>query len=660
MYNVRNYLLKNHVAPKWVVFIFDTIIGGAAILIANYLRFNLDYNAFKGQHIVDDLVLVLLTNALFFFIFRTYQGIIRFSGFAESVRTTSALFGSFLVLMLMNVLINVWGNPSLIPPSVLIINLLTSSFLMVGYRLAVKMLYRKSLANGKNQHVVIFGGEINGSQLKTTIEQASNNHFCVVAFIDDDQSYVGKTIDDTRIFGFHQMKEVMSNWDVKLMLFAKPDLDAEVKNKVVDFCLENDILVRNIPPVDQWIKGHLNITQLKEIHIEELLGRPAIKLRNHRVLDLVGSKRILITGAAGSIGSELARQAAVFNPALLMILDQNETGLYELEYELRNSFPQCNLCLFIGDVRDENTMETMFKRFRPEVVFHAAAYKHVPMMEYHPSEAVRNNVKGTRIMADLSIEHGVERFLLISTDKAINPTNVMGASKRIAEIYVQSLGNRQRKVVHLNGHSANGHNVNNITERRHTTKFITTRFGNVLGSNGSVLPRFRDQIAAGGPVTVTHPEIIRYFMTIPEACQLVLEAVTMGNGGEVFLFDMGVPVKIADLARKMIKLAGYVPGIDIEIRYSGLRPGEKLYEELLNKAELVIPTHHKKILIAKVVEYDYYTVNKSIDVLLDHAWQGKDEEVVRQMKRIVPEYISNNSVYQQFDEVVHPEIALSS
>jgi FlaA1/EpsC-like NDP-sugar epimerase len=543
---------------------------------------------------------------------------------------------------------------------VLIINLLTASFLMVGYRLAVKMLYRQSLANGKNQHVVIFGGEINGSQLKTTIEQASNNHFRVVAFIDDDQSYVGKTIDNTRIFGFHQMKEVMSNWDIKLMLFAKPDLDAEVKNKVVDFCLENDILVRNIPPVDQWIKGHLNITQLKEINIEELLGRPAIKLRNQRVLDLVGSKRILITGAAGSIGSELARQAAAFNPALLLIVDQNETGLYELEYELRNSFPQCNLSLFIGDVRDENAMETMFKRFRPEVVFHAAAYKHVPMMEYHPSEAVRNNVMGTRIMADLSIEHGVERFLLISTDKAINPTNVMGASKRIAEIYVQSLGNRQRKVVHLNGHSANGHNVNDLSERRHTTKFITTRFGNVLGSNGSVLPRFRDQIAAGGPVTVTHPEIIRYFMTIPEACQLVLEAVTMGNGGEVFLFDMGAPVKIAELARKMIKLAGYVPGVDIEIRYSGLRPGEKLYEELLNEAELVIPTHHKKILIAKVVEYDYYAVNKSIDVLLDHAWQSKDEEVVRQMKRIVPEYISNNSVYQQFDDGIQPEIALSS
>jgi FlaA1/EpsC-like NDP-sugar epimerase len=424
---------------------------------------------------------------------------------------------------------------------------------------------------------------------------------------------------------------------------------------VVDFCLEHDIQVRNIPPVEQWIKGHLNLTQLKEINIEELLGRTPIKLRNQRVLDLVGSKRILITGAAGSIGSELARQAAAFNPAILLILDQNETGLYELEYELRNSYPQCNLSLYIGDVRDETAMETMFKRFRPEVVFHAAAYKHVPMMEFHPSEAVRNNVLGTRIIADLSIEYEAERFVLISTDKAINPTNVMGASKRIAEIYVQSLGNRERKVVHLNSSG-----VNDLSERRHATKFITSRFGNVLGSNGSVLPRFRDQIAAGGPVTVTHPEIIRYFMTIPEACQLVLEAVTMGNGGEVFLFDMGTPVKIADLARKMIRLAGFVPGVDIEIRYSGLRPGEKLYEELLNEAEKVIPTHHKKILVAKVIEYDYYAVNKAIDLLLQHAAQNQDDEVVRQMKRIVPEYISNNSIYQQFDEEVQADLALSS
>jgi FlaA1/EpsC-like NDP-sugar epimerase len=295
-------------------------------------------------------------------------------------------------------------------------------------------------------------------------------------------------------------------------------------------------------------------------------------------------------------------------------------------------------------------MECLFKRFRPEIVFHAAAYKHVPMMEYHPSEAVRNNVLGTKVLADLSIEYEVERFLLVSTDKAINPTNVMGASKRIAEIYVQSLGNREKKVVHLNGAG-----MQELSMKSKGTKFITTRFGNVLGSNGSVIPRFKEQISGGGPVTVTHPDIIRFFMTIPEACSLMLEAVTMGNGGEVFLFDMGEPVKIFDLARKMIKLAGFVPGKDIEIKFTGLRPGEKLFEELLNKKEEVIPTHHKKILVAKTVEYDFYAVNKSIDALLQESFQSNDENVVRQMKRIVPEYISKNSIYQSFDEMTQQE-----
>jgi FlaA1/EpsC-like NDP-sugar epimerase len=640
-----------------MVFIFDTFIGALSVLIANYLRFNLDFKVITSQFILDDLVLVILTNALFFYIFRTFQGIIRFSGFAEAVRTTSALFGSFIVLMFLNFLMNMLGRPSLIPPSVLIINLLSASFMMVGYRLMVKVLYRSSLSQGKNQHVVIYGGELNGSQLKYTIEQSSDYQYKVVGFIDDDLSYVGKSIDNVKIYSFDQIKDVMKTWDIKLLLFAKPDLDSDLKNKVVDFCLEHDIQVRNIPPVGQWIKGHLSISELKEIKIEELLGRPQIKIRNQMVTDLVGSKRVLITGAAGSIGGELARQIATLNPSLLIVCDQNETGLYELEYELKNNFPVCqNVSLYIGDVRDESSMESLFKRFRPQVVFHAAAYKHVPMMEYHPSEAIRNNVLGTRVLANLSIEYGVERFLLISTDKAINPTNVMGASKRIAEIYVQSLGNREKRVVHLNGNNSN----NDMGDRKIITKFITTRFGNVLGSNGSVIPRFKEQIEGGGPVTVTHPDIIRYFMTIPEACSLVLEAVTMGNGGEVFLFDMGEPVKIVDLARKMIRLAGFVPGSDIEIRFTGLRPGEKLFEELLNKSEEVIPTHHKKILIAKVAEYDFYSVNKSIDVLLDFAWQNNDEDVVRQMKRIIPEYISNNSIYQSFDEISQPGIVASN
>lgn len=646
-----SYLLKHPVAPKWMVFLFDTTIGLLSLVVAYLLRFNLDISAIYTFGIMDDIILVLITNSLFFFIFKTYQGIIRFSGFAEAIRTTTALFGAFLLLMLVNGGMVFFGKPTIIPTSILIINLLTGSFFIVGYRLLVKKWYRNSLSAGHKKNVLIYGGELNGSQLKTTIEQSNNQEYQVIAFIDDDPAYVGKTIDNTRIFSFDQIKPLIKSWDVGMILFAKPELDSTVKNHIVDFCLENNIQVRNIPPFDQWIKGQLSIAQLKEIKIEELLGRPQIQIGNQHVSDLLSAKRILITGAAGSIGSELARQITSINPSLVILCDQNETGLYELEYELRNNFPACDsISLFIGDVRDESAMECLFKRFRPEVVFHAAAYKHVPMMEYHPSEAVRNNVLGTKVMADLSIEYEVERFLLVSTDKAINPTNVMGASKRIAEIYVQSLGNREKKVVHLNGSG-----MQELSLKSKGTKFITTRFGNVLGSNGSVIPRFKEQISAGGPVTVTHPDIIRFFMTIPEACSLMLEAVTMGNGGEVFLFDMGEPVKIFDLARKMIKLAGFVPGKDIEIKFTGLRPGEKLYEELLNKKEEVIPTHHKKILVAKTVEYDFYAVNKSIDVLLQESFQSNDENVVRQMKRIVPEYISKNSIYQSFDEMTQQE-----
>lgn len=659
MYKVRKYLLSHQVAPKWMVFLFDTFIGAISVIIANLLRFNFDFETVLEGGLFKHLILVIITNSLFFFVFKTYQGIIRFSGFAEAIRTTTALFASFLLLSALNVGLIAFGQAQvLIPTSILIITLLAGSFIMVAYRLVVKTMYRASLSLGQQVNVLIYGGEINGSQLKTTIEQASKQQYKVVGFVDDDPSYVGKSIDNIKIYSIDQLQQTIEEWgDVGMILFAKPELEAEVKNQVVDFCLANDIQVRNIPPIEQWISGQLNITQLKEIRIEELLGRPQIKLQNQHVKDLISCKRVLITGAAGSIGSELARQVASIKPSVLVLCDQNETGLYELEYELRNHFPDCNIALFIGDVREESSMESLFKRFHPQILFHAAAYKHVPMMEYHPSEAIRNNVMGTKILADLSIEHDVERFLFVSTDKAINPTNVMGASKRIAEIYCQSLGNRNKKVVHL---SSNMVSENGLPSHKSHTKFITTRFGNVLGSNGSVIPRFKEQIAAGGPVTVTHPDIIRFFMTIPEACSLLLEAVTMGDGGEVLLFDMGEPVRIQDLARKMIKLAGYVPGKDIEIKFTGLRPGEKLYEELLNKKEEVIPTHHKKILIARVAEYDFYAVNKSIDNLLHEAFQNNDENVVRQMKSLVPEYISNNSIYQSFDEMNKTQVTASN
>jgi FlaA1/EpsC-like NDP-sugar epimerase len=507
----------------------------------------------------------------------------------------------------------------------------------------VQHLYKISVNQDEHIHVVIYGAELNGSVLKKTIEQTSNNRYKIVAFIDDDETLYGKTIDNVKIYSFNQLRNVTKSWQIKMLFFARQDFDHNKKNKIVDYCLEQNIKVMNIPPMREWIHGQLNISQLKEVRIDELLGRPQINLENEHVLNLLRNKKILITGASGSIGSELARQIASIHPYSLIICDQTETGLYELEYELQKKYHLGNsLKVHLGDVKDENSMNNLFSLYLPNIVFHAAAYKHVPMMESHPSEAIRNNVMGTKVLADLSEFYNVERFLLISTDKAINPTNVMGASKRIAEIYCQSLQTRRTIPVIDDG-------VIQLAPRT-KTKFITTRFGNVLGSNGSVIPRFQEQIKRGGPVTVTHPDIIRYFMTIPEACSLVLEAVSMGNGGEVFLFDMGEPIKILDLARKMIRLAGLTPGKEVDVRFTGLRPGEKLYEELLNKEEEVVPTHHKKILIAKVIEYDYSRVSKSIEKVINIAIQNKDEEVVKQMKRIVPEFISNNSIYEAIDE----------
>jgi FlaA1/EpsC-like NDP-sugar epimerase len=644
--NLRKFLLRNRIAPKWLIFLLDLSICSFAIIYANYLRLNFDFTVIRFSDLVDDLVATVIINSAFFYIFRTYHGIIRLSGFQEAFRSIAAVFYSFFILLLLNVGLGMFQFPPFIPTSVLFIYFFISSFLVFGYRLLVKHLYRISINQEDNIHVVIYGAELNGSVLKKTIEQTSNNRYKIVAFIDDDENLYGKTIDNVKIYSFNQIKNVTKPWQIKMLFFAKQDFDLNKKNKIVDFCLEQNIKVMNIPPMREWIQGQLNISQLKEVKIDELLGRPQISLENEHVMDMMRNKRILITGASGSIGSELARQIASIHPASLIVLDQTETGLYELEYELQKKYNLGNsLKVYLGDVKDQNSMNNMFAQYMPNIVFHAAAYKHVPMMESHPSEAIRNNVLGTKTLADLSEFYGVERFLLVSTDKAINPTNVMGASKRIAEIYCQALQGRTSMPVIDEG-------IYQLTPKTSRTKFITTRFGNVLGSNGSVIPRFHEQISKGGPVTVTHPDIIRYFMTIPEACSLVLEAGTMGNGGEVFLFDMGEPIKILDLAKKMIKLAGLTPGREVDIKFTGLRPGEKLFEELLNKEEEVVATNNDKILIAKVIEYDFEKVSKSIERVIDVAMRNKDEEVVKQMKRIVPEYISNNSIYESMDEEI--------
>jgi FlaA1/EpsC-like NDP-sugar epimerase len=397
----------------------------------------------------------------------------------------------------------------------------------------------------------------------------------------------------------------------------------------VEICLEYNITVLTVPPLEKWINGQFTKKQLQSIRIEQLLERDPIQLNHTELNTQLKGKRILVTGGAGSIGSEIVRQLLRFQPGTIVVCDQAETPLHDLELELSGINSGVKLIFFLGDVRNPNRMQELFEEFRPQIVYHAAAYKHVPMMEQSPAEAVLTNVGGTKLIADLSIRYQAQRFVMVSTDKAVNPTNVMGASKRLAEIYVQQLAGLST----------------------HQTKFITTRFGNVLGSNGSVILRFRDQIAKGGPVTVTHPNIIRYFMTIPEATQLVLEAGSMGDGGEIYVFDMGKPVPIVDLARKMIRLSGLVPGIDIEIKYTGLRPGEKLYEELLNDAENTLPTHHQKILIAKTGTEAIPALEQVYqELFILAADASRHLEMVGKMKALVPEFISNNSVFEQLDQ----------
>ena len=623
----------------------DLVLCLIAFAYANYQLANLKIIYIDNQSLGEGFITVIISCSLFFFIFKTYEGIIRFSEIHEVIRAIFAVFCSFFLILLINIVLAFCKVQAFVPDSVLFVYFICAAFIISGYRVLVKMLYNADTAEAEMVPVIIYGAETKGLSLQKTIGKISDTPYKVVAFIEDDESLVGKTANNIRIYSYTQLESLLKPLGVKVLFFSTTDIEVSIKNEVADKCLAHHVKVMNLPLLDGWMQSHLNSNILKEVKIEDLLGRPIIQLYNPAVVNFLSNKNILITGAAGSIGSELARQIATMNPASLIICDQFETGLYNLEYELQKKHSLGEkLKFYLGDVKDAFAMEQLFSTCKPEIVFHAAAYKHVPVMENHPSEAVRNNVLGTKVLADLSEKYHVDRFLFISTDKAINPTNIMGASKRIAEMYCHSLQLSNSEKV-----SSGDPIIYRMSSTEQKTKFIITRFGNVLASNGSVIPRFREQIESGGPVTVTHPEIIRYFMTIHEACSLVLEAVTMGKGGEVLLFDMGEPIKILDLAKKMIMLAGYEPGRDIPVSFTGLRPGEKLYEELLNKEEEVIPTHHKKILIAKTQQSNTKQMVVDIIKLIYLANDCKDEEVVKQMKLILPQFISNNSVYELFD-----------
>ncbi len=616
------------IIPRWVIFLLDISISAICFLLAYLIRSDFNFIVFNDPQVVINLLILIAFNLSLFTLFKVYAGIIRFTGLQDTFRIFSVVLFANAGYFLLDLFFQKWNGNLIIAPSILVINMLLSFVALSSYRVIIKYFFSYiTTLNVVKKRMAIYGAGDVGISTKRALEHDMTANIQMVLFLEDDARKVGKNIDGIKIFASNQLELMLKQYLIDELIIASTKLPSKRKNEIVDFCLDNKITVFTVPPLKSWINGQLSTRQLQNVKIEDLLEREQIKIYNNILYEQIHSKTILVTGAAGSIGSEIVRQLIQYKPKLIILNDNAETPLHELELEL-NEKNFTNFKLELGDIRNELIVDRLFTTHQPNFVYHAAAYKHVPMMEHSPLEAICTNVGGTRLLADMAVKHGVERFVMISTDKAVNPTNVMGASKRIAEMYVQSL-----------------------YQHTSTTKFITTRFGNVLGSNGSVIPRFKKQIESGGPVTVTHPDITRFFMTIPEACQLVLEAGSMGNGGEIFVFDMGQAVKIVDLAKKMIKLSGLEPDDDIKIEYSGLRPGEKLYEELLNNAENTIATYHEKILIAKTRALDYATLSVQIDALIGPAQRQESVTlVVSAMKELVPEFISNNSIFEKLDK----------
>jgi len=639
-----------NIVPRWIIFTLDLAICIVSLTFAYLLKLNFDLNALDYVEFSRNVLILTSLNAVVFILMKSYSGIIRYTSAQDSFRIVYSILFSNSLYFVVNMIFVATGSHGLIPTTVLVVNALTCFGLLITYRILIKyfFMYIKNMKLDKVK-VMIYGAGEAGILTKRTFDHDPKVNKRIVAFVDDDTRKVGKTIEGIIILDAKNLEQIIAKHELEEIIFATYSIPADVQANIVDICLENGIKVLNIPPPNAWTGGKIQPGQIKKLNIEDLLNRKSITIDIDGIGNQLKDKRILITGAAGSIGSEIVRQLSKFDVGLIILCDQSETGLHDLYLELTESTKNKNFHAFIGDVRDDKRMENLFSTFKPHYVYHAGAYKHVPLMEDNPSEAIKTNVLGTKTIADKAVKYGVQKFVMISTDKAVNPTNVMGASKRIAEIYVQSLNNSLHHKDHV---FSNGLSYINDLDVKPITKFITTRFGNVLGSNGSVIPRFKAQIEKGGPITVTHPEITRYFMTIPEACRLVLEAGCMGEGGEIFVFDMGKSVKIVDLAKKMIQLAGLVPNQDIRIEYSGLRPGEKLYEELLNDNENTMPTHHSKIMIGKVREYEFDEIQNQIYNLIDSARRSEDMQVVRLMKELVKEYKSQNSIFENLDAKV--------
>jgi FlaA1/EpsC-like NDP-sugar epimerase len=584
-------------------------------------------------------LIVVFCQSIFFWIFHTYSGVLRYSNFVDAAKLLMAVCANMILLFLINWILTKYGGGKCLmnTPSILLYG--GFSFLSLFLeRLIIKTVFDYVIQNsGRLTPVMIYGTQTAAIGIAKMIRSTKDLNYKLIGFIDNGNTN-GGNITGVRLLGI-RVYNLRKDADVKYILrktkavIISPLKMKEINpNKDLDIFINNRITIMTSQPMNIW-KGNMpSAKQIKSVQIEDLLEREPIKISTENIAASIKNKVILISGAAGSIGSEIVRQVVSYNPHTIILLDQAETPMHELELDLKTEHRHMQFIVFLADVRNQKRVEQAISTYRPDIIYHAAAYKHVPMMENNPVESIQVNIKGTKILADLAVKYKVKRFVMISTDKAVNPTNVMGASKRIAEIYVQSLFKKLQQ------------------ENPDTTKFITTRFGNVLGSSGSVIPFFKKQISKGGPVTVTHPDIIRFFMTIPEACTLVLEAGAMGDGGEIYIFDMGEAVKILDLAKKMIQLEGFTPNVDINIEFTGLRPGEKLYEELLNKKEITHETHNPKIMIANVQEYDYDEISSEIDELIEFGINCKDYSAVSQMKKIVPEFKSKNSYFERLDK----------
>lgn len=626
--NLSKISVFDHNTPRWIVFLIDLFIGLASISAAYLLRFNFNIESVNLSSAKFVIPLVLLVRAISFLIGGTYAGIVRYTSAKDAERIFMVISLGSLLFVLTNGLSYYFLNGVfLLPFSILIIEYISMVFLMTSSRIIFKALYFRYLTYSKiRENILIYGSDEFGIMAKHALDSGKEVNSTIVGFIDHNNRKVGSKLENIKIYSPNDLEKLLEKQEIDKVIIAKKDLSVEERQNIIEKCLNKNVKVWEVPKFESWVNGELSVKQIRAIKIEDLLEREPIKLDWDEIDSQVSGKTVLVTGAAGSIGSEMVRQVARFRPKSIILFDQAESPLYDIELSLKEEYNFYDFEIVIGDVRDLERTRKMFDIFKPQLVYHAAAYKHVPMMENNPSEAIKTNVFGTRNIADLSLEYGVERFVMVSTDKAVNPTNVMGASKRIAEIYTQSM---------------------NFPGGQ--THFITTRFGNVLGSNGSVIPRFKSQIEKGGPITVTHPDITRYFMTIPEACQLVMQAGAIGKGGKIFIFDMGRSVKIIDLAYKMIKLSGLKVGVDVNVQFTGLRPGEKLYEELLNVKENTVPTKHPRIMIAKVRAYE----REEVELLINHFCELLDEndnfKIVAHMKAIVPEFKSMNSIYEQLD-----------